>query len=279
MWIILPCKYSDILVNCAKRKICNQKGKILQPLQRENIRLAATVMIVRDSDANGVEVYMVKRPGKGDFPDLYVFPGGKVDEDDWQPSLCPDMADGDASVRLGLDSGAIRYWVAVARECFEEVGVLLAKDKEGLYIPDNKQRSELARLRVKLLSGEVSWSQVLQTQGLSIASERLVYFSHWLTPPSVPRRFDTRFFLAALPEGQIALADTQETISGQWINPGAALQLHKDQAWQMIDPTIKSLETLSQYTSAEEALAEVAAEKHVKPWSENLGKQGMQPFR
>ena len=58
----------------------------MQPLQRENIRLAATVMIVRDS-ANGIEVYMVKRPGKGDFPDLYVFPGGKVDEDDWQPDL------------------------------------------------------------------------------------------------------------------------------------------------------------------------------------------------
>ena len=105
----------------------------MQPLQRENIRLAATVMIVRDT-ANGIEVYMVKRPGKGDFPDLYVFPGGKVDEDDWQPNLCPDMDDTEASVRLGIDAGALRHWIAVARECFEEVGVLLARDATGIHL-------------------------------------------------------------------------------------------------------------------------------------------------
>ncbi len=153
----------------------------MQPLQRENIRLAATVMIVRDT-ANGLEVYMVKRPGKGDFPDLYVFPGGKVDEDDWQPELCPDMADDDASVRLGIDAGALRYWIAVARECFEEVGVLLARDDSGIHVPDAQQLIVQADLRSKLLSGEMSWGAVLRAQNLSIASERLVYFSHWLTP-------------------------------------------------------------------------------------------------
>ena len=250
----------------------------MQPLQRENIRLAATVMIVRDS-ANGIEVYMVKRPGTGDFPDLYVFPGGKVDEDDWQPDLCPDLADSDASVRLGLDAGAIRYWVAVARECFEEVGVLLARDANGIHVPDVNQRVLQAQLRGKLLSSEMSWAEVLQAQNLSIASERLVYFSHWLTPPSVPRRFDTRFFLAALPEGQVALADTEETISGQWVSPSTALQLHKDGQWQMIGPTLSSLETLAQYATAEEALAEVTAENHVIPWTEELGGHGMRPFR
>jgi 8-oxo-dGTP pyrophosphatase MutT (NUDIX family) len=250
----------------------------LQPLQRENIRLAATVMIVRDT-ANGLEVYMVKRPGKGDFPDLYVFPGGKVDEDDWQPELCPDMADGDASVRLGIDAGALRYWIAVARECFEEVGVLLARDDSGIHVPNAEQRAVQADLRSKLLTGEMSWGEVLRAQNLSIASERLVYFSHWLTPPSVPRRFDTRFFLAALPEGQVAVADTSETISGQWVSPSTALQLHKDKEWQMIGPTLSSLKTLAQYTSAEEALADVAAENHVHPWTEEQGEQGMRPFR
>ena len=250
----------------------------MQPLQRENIRLAATVMIVRDT-ANGLEVYMVKRPGKGDFPDLYVFPGGKVDEEDWQPDLCPDMYDKDASVRLGIDAGALRYWIAVARECFEEVGVLLARDTQGIHVPDARQRAIQANLRSKLLAGEMSWAEVLQAQNLSIASERLVYFSHWLTPPSVPRRFDTRFFLAALPEGQVAVADTSETISGQWVSPTTALQLYKDKEWQMIGPTLSSLETLAQYTSAEQALAEVAAENHVQPWTEKQGEQGMRPFR
>jgi hypothetical protein len=136
-----------------------------------------------------------------------------------------------------------------------------------------------AEMRSKLLAGELSWTQVLQAQNLSIASERLVYFSHWLTPPSVPRRFDTRFFLAALPEGQVAVADTSETISGQWVSPSSALQLYKDKEWQMIGPTISSLETLAQYTSAEEALADVAAENHVQPWTEEQGEQGMRPFR
>ena len=59
----------------------------MQPLVRDNIRLAATVMLVRDTP-DGMEVYMVQRPGRGDFPDLHVFPGGKVDEDDWAPQLC-----------------------------------------------------------------------------------------------------------------------------------------------------------------------------------------------
>ena len=75
----------------------------MEPLQRENIRLAATVMIVRDkpdSLSPTIEVFMMKRPGRGDFPDLHVFPGGKVEETDWQPELCPDMADSEASQRL-----------------------------------------------------------------------------------------------------------------------------------------------------------------------------------
>ena len=189
------------------------------------------------------------------------------------------MDDGDASVRLGIDAGALRYWIAVARECFEEVGVLLARDATGIHVPDAQQREVQAEMRSKLLAGELSWTQVLQAQNLSIASERLVYFSHWLTPPSVPRRFDTRFFLAALPEGQVAVADTSETISGQWVSPSTALQLYKDKEWQMIGPTISSLETLAQYTSAEEALADVAAENHVQPWTEEQGEQGMRPFR
>ena len=64
---------------------------------------------------------MMKRPGKGDFPDLHVFPGGKVEASDWQPELCPDMTDAEASERLGIEDGGLRYWMAVARECFEAV--------------------------------------------------------------------------------------------------------------------------------------------------------------
>ena len=76
----------------------------MQPLQRGNIRLAATVMLVRDSN-EGLQVYMIKRPGGGDFPDLHVFPGGKLEENDWNPDLCEGLSDEDASNYMGIESG------------------------------------------------------------------------------------------------------------------------------------------------------------------------------
>ena len=254
----------------------------MEPLQRENIRLAATVMIVRDkpaSSGSGIEVFMMKRPGKGDFPDLHVFPGGKVETSDWQPQLCPDMTDVEASERLGIAAGGLRYWMAVARECFEECGVLLARDRLGAMGFADTQRAALQLARQQLLKDEVSWHGLLQASELTVAVDRLVYFSHWITPPSVPRRFDTRFFLAALPEGEVAIADTQETIAGEWVEPGEALAKQVAGEWLMIDPTLRSLETLAAYKSVEEALTEVRAERHVRAWTPQLGSQGMQPFR
>lgn len=254
----------------------------MEPLQRENIRLAATVMIVRDkpdSPSPAIEVFMMKRPGRGDFPDLHVFPGGKVEETDWQPELCPDLADSEASQRLGIDEGGLRYWVAVARECFEECGVLLSRDASGEIGIPAAQRRQLGIQRQRLLQEDVTWHDMLREHNLTIASDRLVYFSHWLTPPSVPRRFDTRFFLAALPDGEVALSDTQETITGEWIEPSQALENHKQGNWQMIGPTLRSLDTLTAFSRVDEALAEVRAERHVRSWTPALGSDGMQPFR
>jgi hypothetical protein len=130
-----------------------------------------------------------------------------------------------------------------------------------------------------LLKDEVSWHGLLQESELTVAVDRLVYFSHWITPPSVPRRFDTRFFLAALPEGEVAIADTQETIAGEWVEPREALAKQVEGEWLMIDPTLRSLETIAAYTCVEEALTEVGAERHVRAWTPQLGNQGMQPFR
>ena len=262
--------------------VAEVKGVFLEPLQRENIRLAATVMIVRDKPASsgfGIEVFMMKRPGKGDFPDLHVFPGGKVEASDWQPELCPDMTDTEASERLGIEDGGLRYWMAVARECFEECGVLLARDRLGAMGFDETQRASLQLARQQLLKDEMSWHGLLRENTLTVAVDRLVYFSHWITPPSVPRRFDTRFFLAALPVGEVAIADTEETIAGEWVDPREAMAKQVAGEWLMIEPTLRSLETLAAYKSVDEALTEVGAERHVLAWKPELGKQGMQPFR
>ena len=92
---------------------------------------AATVLLVRDC-SNVLEVLMVKRSKRPPFGNLYVFPGGKIDESDKDLSIidfCSDLNDEQASTKLGIDEGGLSYWVACVRECFEEVGIILAKKK------------------------------------------------------------------------------------------------------------------------------------------------------
>ena len=251
----------------------------MQPLVRENIRLAATVMLVRDS-GTGLEVYMVKRPGRGDFPDLHVFPGGKVDEEDFNPALCYELADQVASERLGIAAGGVRYWVAVARECFEECGVLMVRRNGSMLdFRDDRVFSRFESLREDVLAGNLGFVQMCEQENLQIACDMLGYFSHWITPEMAPRRFDTRFFLAAMPGDQATLAHTDETADDDWVSPREALDLYRKNRWQMIDPTLRSLETLSQYDSVGEALVGVQGGNHLMPLTPELNRQGMQPLR
>ncbi len=253
--------------------------KDMQPLERGNIRLAATVMLVRDAP-HGVEVYMVKRPGRGDFPDLHVFPGGKVDAADWAPEICHGVEDGDANRALGIAAGALRYWVAVARECFEECGVLLAyRDGVPLDFTAAAERARFEDYRERLLADELSFAAICEREGLQVACDRLAYFSHWLTPEVAPRRFDTRFFVAAMPPGQHTLAHAHETADEDWESPAAALERHAADQWQMIDPTLRSLETLSQFGNVDDVLSGVNAGNHLMPLTSALRAQGMQPLR
>lgn len=251
----------------------------MQPLVRGNIRLAATVMLVRDTPT-GMEVYMVQRPGRGDFPDLHVFPGGKVDDDDWAPQLCDGLDDATASGRLGIERGGLRYWMAVARECFEECGVLLVNHGGApLDFAHEAIDHKYAHYREQLLAGEISFARMCQREDLTVACDLLAYFSHWLTPDSAPRRFDTRFFLAAMPPHQNTLAHTDETADDQWERPAEALAKFQSQQWQMIDPTLRSLETLSQFNAVDEALTGVRRGNHLMPLTPELNRQGMQNLR
>ena len=251
----------------------------MQPLQRGNIRLAATVMLVRDTSA-GMEVFMVKRPGAGDFPDLHVFPGGKVDEEDWAPELCHGLVDERASERMGLQQGGLRYWMAVARECFEECGVLLVHQAgEPLDFSVPGMADKFARYREQLLADDIGFGELCVKEGLHVACDRLAYFSYWLTPESAPRRFDTRFFLAAMPDHQTTLADTDETADDHWEKPSEALAKFHAGDWRMIDPTLRSLETLAQFSTVNAALAGVNEGNHLMPWTPELHRQGMQKLR
>jgi 8-oxo-dGTP pyrophosphatase MutT (NUDIX family) len=251
----------------------------MEPIQRGNIRLAATLLLLRDSAA-GPEVFMVKRPGSMVFPDLHVFPGGKVDDSDHLEPGFADIDDAFASRHLGVGAGGLRYWVAAIRECFEECGVLLAR-RDGRLLDFERpgERARFSDYRAALAAGDISLPELCVREDLVLACSHLVYFSHWLTPPSVEKRFDTRFFVTTMPAGQHALADTGETADSEWITPAQALVRKASDQWQMIHPTWMTLTTIRDFPDVAATLRAVAAESHIPALTPELNGHGMQSLR
>ena len=232
------------------------------------VREAATVMVVRDG-ADGIEVFMLRRSLTSVFVGgAYVFPGGAVDEADRHSDLeavCAGRSDAEASEALGLDGGGLAYWVAAIRECFEEAGLLLAYRDDGsiVTLSDPEVIARFAGYRSTVHSGEQRLVDVCADEGLTLAVDRLFYFSHWITPLGSPRRFDTRFFIAAAPEEQVGLHDDRETIANTWIRPADALRQHAEGEFQMITPTIRNLEAIGRFATVDELLAAAAAVQDV----------------
>ncbi|MBB83329.1 MAG: NUDIX hydrolase [Deltaproteobacteria bacterium] len=220
---------------------------------------AATVMLVRDSP-EGVEVFLMERSGFGAFGGLHVFPGGKIDAMDAE-ARWTDLAEGveptTANATLGLESGGLDYWVATIRECFEEAGVLLATRADGRLLPltDPDRRARFAAWRARLNGGEKgAFEAMCKEESLRLATDRLAYVSHWITPVTERKRFDTRFFLARAPSKQEALHDGFETVESAWIRPDSALDRWKRGDLNLISPTFTNLQGLVGYDSTESLL-------------------------
>jgi 8-oxo-dGTP pyrophosphatase MutT (NUDIX family) len=239
-------------------------------------RDAATIMLVRDVGAGespSLEVCMLRRHLDSDFVGgAYVFPGGKVDEEDRSPAsaaVCAGRTDEEASDLLGVDRGGLAYWVAALRECFEEAGVLLAyEDGAGaspvpvdLASPTSRRR--LAGRRAELNGGRLGFLDLLSAEGLQLAADRVHYFSHWVTPEAAPKRYDTRFFVAALPPGQVPVHDEHETVDTVWVQPADALARAAAGEFDLIFPTMKNLEAVSRFRSSDDLLAAAAAVERV----------------
>ena len=241
------------------------------------IREAATVLLVRES-AQSPEVFMVKRPGRGDFPDLHVYPGGKVDGDDAEfESMCAGLDDVTASSMLSVETAGLRFWVTVIRECFEEAGVLLAeRDGRPFEYESRAEHDRYQVAREQLVSGELVFSEFVRSEGLQLATDRVHYHSHWITPESAPARFDTRFFIAPMPAGQIAVGHLTETVSGEWVTPANALELKERGSWQLIYPTLTTLSSVRNYASVETMIDAVKAGEHIGEVTHELHFQGMQ---
>jgi 8-oxo-dGTP pyrophosphatase MutT (NUDIX family) len=224
-------------------------------------RDAATVMLVRDGAEDGaLEVFMMRRNLNSDFVGgAYVFPGGAVDDHDRHQDLepiCRGRSDAEASALLGIDSGGLAFWVAAIRETFEEAGVLLAYDRSGEIIDwtDPEVEARFAQHRKAVDAGDRRLVDVCAEEGLQLAVDAMHYFSHWITPEGPPRRYDTRFFVAAAPVGHTYLHDDGETIASCWIRPQDALDQHRRGEFEMIFPTIKNLEAIARFGTAAELL-------------------------
>ena len=221
---------------------------------------------------------MVQRPGRGIFPNLHVFPGGKVDAaDDGLEHLCVGLDDAHASAQLGVAGSGLRYWVTAIRECFEECGVLLAyRDDLPFVASGDDERARFDRSRHALAQGDDNLAALAVREGLRLATDQVLYFSHWITPPTAPARFDTRFFAAAMPDGQRAVGHSGETVAGVWVRPCDALANFDAGRWQMIHPTLTTLRTASRFETVEDLLGAVAAGRHLGEVTATQHEQGMQ---
>lgn len=230
-------------------------------------RPAATVMVVRDGPMQDapLEVLMLRRNLLADFVGgAHVFPGGAVDSGDADPllqGLCPGLSDADASAALGVPSGGLAYWVAAVRECFEEAGLLFARDAGGapLTFSDPDVAARFARHRAALNARQRSFLDVCHAEDLSLAVDSLQYFAHWITPEGSPRRYDTRFFVAPAPDGQTPTHDAAETIADMWVRPADALDRHRAGQMELILPTIRNLQAIGRFATSAELLDAAAA--------------------
>lgn len=250
-------------------------------------RLAATVMLVSegrehyrhfDSPLPGglpvdeivppapVDVFMLRRASTMAFvPDAVVFPGGGMDERDIAadvPWAGPGLEAWAAIMGCSVER-AKGVLVAAVRELFEESGVLLATAVDGTA-PADDRKDHWAAEREAVSLRRISFGEFLAAERLVLRSDLLHLRSHWLTPPSEARRYDTYFFLAQLPEGQHADGRTSEAVEAAWLAPGEALARFDTGHLKLVPPTISNLVSVARARSVSEAVA-LPFDGHVRP--------------
>lgn len=201
-------------------------------------RPASTVVLLRPS-ASRFDVFLVRRHDKVAFMGgAHVFPGGRVDE--------ADRAWG----------GDLGHHVAAVRELFEEAGVLLARRAGGsmLDFADPAESARFHAYRGALAAGTMTMRDLVERERVDIAFDRLAWFAHWVTPDIEIKRFDTRFFVAAAPEGQHPVHDDSETTDSEWIDPAEAVARCRRDEIALPPPTWTTLRMLSNFRSVEEVM-------------------------
>jgi glyoxylase-like metal-dependent hydrolase (beta-lactamase superfamily II)/8-oxo-dGTP pyrophosphatase MutT (NUDIX family) len=245
-----------------------------------SVRSASTLVLLRDAP-QGMEVLLLRRVERsGDRSSgAYVFPGGVLDAGDARHhACCAGLDDATASARLNVAANGLDHYVAAIRECFEEAGVLVACDAEGEPLAlDAHDPALIAELRARLRRGETDLSALCARLGARLAAHSLAYYSHWLTPPGLPKRFDTRFFVAAMPPRQEVVPDRDETLEHCWLRPADALA--RAQELRLPNPTRRTLAALAGFASAADCIAHAQGLREIERTMPLLadGPRGMRP--
>jgi 8-oxo-dGTP pyrophosphatase MutT (NUDIX family) len=223
--------------------------------------------VLRDGPA-GLETLLMLRPVEAEFaPRAQVFPGGRIDEGDadstWQelsrinPSQAARIAeDGEGD---GLPP-ALAFRIGAIREVFEETTVLLGIDGGELPSPD-----WAAEARARVHGEGESFAAVIREAGLALHPGELTYFARWVTPEQLPKRYDTRFYAAAMPAGQGALAAAGEVESLEWITPRVALARADTNEAYTLPPTRAALTSLAEFADVAGAIARLPAGRDLTP--------------
>ncbi|WP_416900118.1 MAG: NUDIX hydrolase [Minwuia sp.] len=214
---------------------------------------ASSILLVRDGET-GLEVFMVTRHHQIDFASgAMVFPGGKV-----------DAADSDASVRQvcigaeALDDTQLGFRIAAIREAFEETGVLLASGHEGEDLGTGRYLALKETYAADMEANRVTMGEMAERERLMFDLRMLQPFAHWITPAVLPKRFDTPFYMAEIPESQSASAlhDGTEAVESVWINPAEAVRRADAKEVTMVFATRLNLIKLSRANSVAEAMSQ-----------------------
>ena len=219
-------------------------------------RPASTVILLRDKEY-GPQVYLLRRTASMAFAaGMTVFPGGRVDPGD---AALADAWVGPAPVEFAARMGCpvhmvVAFVAAAVRETFEESGVLLAGPSADSVVADTSGDDWEAE-RMALEGRSLSFADFLHGRGLVLRADLLGVWAHWITPEFEPRRYDTRFFVAALPAGQKTRDVSGESDEVTWLDPREAVELVDAGEMAMLPPTYVSCSEISAYETVQQVLA------------------------
>ena len=197
--------------------------------------------MVRDA-SDAPEIFMVKRHERSSFGSAYAFPGGVLEPADRKVhSFCAGLSASDADQQLDVASGGLDYFSAAVRELFEESGVLLGETELSTQALD--------AARTALNDHSLDWDRFVADNNIVMPCDRLHYFSFWITPEGLPKRYSTRFFLTAVPAGQSAAHCGGELTDSCWIAAAEVLDARRDQSMRVHYPTRKTLERVARFDS------------------------------